>query len=62
MAYNPHIKFWNGATSGYAILTITPQQMICDYRVVSTVKQTTASLEQLASFTVPAGSVTFSQT
>ncbi len=62
LAYNPHMVFWNGATWGYAILTVTPQQMICDYRCVSTVKQPTASLLQLASFTVPAGSVKISQT
>ena len=60
--YNPHMTFWNGATWGYAILTITPQQMICDYRIVSTIKQPTATLAQLASFTVPSGSVTVSQT
>ncbi len=62
LKYNPHMTFWNGATWGYAILTVTPQQMICDYRVVSTVKQPTATLEQLASFTVPAGSASVTRT
>ena len=61
-AYNPHIKFWNGATWGYAILTFTPQNMIVDFRVVSTVKQPTASLLQLASFTVPVNTVSIAQT
>ncbi len=60
--YNPHMTFWNGATWGYAILTVTPQQMVCDYRVVSTVKQSVATLEQLASFTVPAGSASITRT
>lgn len=62
LAYNPHMTFWNGATWGYAILTVTPQSMVCDYRVVSTVKQPAAALQQLASFTVPAGVAAVSQT
>ena len=61
-AYNPHIQFWNGATWGYAILTVTPDRMICDFRAVSTVKQPSASLLQLASFTVPVNTVNISQT
>lgn len=62
LAYNPHMTFWNGASWGYAILDVTPYQMTCDYRVVSTVKQPTATLQQLASFTVPAGAATVSKT
>ncbi len=62
LAYNPHMKFWDGAVWGYAILTATPDRMVCDFRVVTTVKQPTASLLQLASFTVPAGSATIGQT
>ncbi|MGI4799652.1 MAG: alkaline phosphatase D family protein [Janthinobacterium lividum] len=62
MAYNPHIKFFNGSTWGYAILTVTSQHMICDFRVVSTVKQPTATLSQLASFMVPVNSASITQT
>ena len=62
LAYNPHMTFWNGASWGYAILTVTPQRMICDYRVASTIKQPTATLQQLASFTVLAGVAAVTQT
>lgn len=62
LAYNPHMVLWNGSTWGYAILTVTPQSAIVDYRVVSTVKEPTATLQQLASFTVPVNQVSISQT
>lgn len=62
LAYNPHMVFWNGSTWGYAVLTITPQSLVCDYRVVSTVKTPDGVLQQLASFTVPAYEVAISQT
>lgn len=57
LGYNPHMVFWNGSTWGYAVLTITPTQLTCDYRVVSTVKSPTATLQELANFTVPSGVV-----
>lgn len=60
--YNPHMVFWNGSTWGYAILTITPQSLICDYRVVTTVKVQGGTLQQLASFTVPVNQASISQT
>lgn len=54
---NPHITFWNGSTWGYGLLTITPTEMFCKFRAVSTVKQPTAEIETLANFRVPAGQV-----
>ncbi len=52
-----HIQFWNGSTWGYAVLTITPEQLVCDYRVASTIKVPGGTLQQLATFTVPTGVV-----
>lgn len=62
LAYNPHMVFWNGSTWGYAILTITPQSLICDYRTVTTIKTPGGTLQQLASFTVPVNQVSITQT
>lgn len=44
------------------MLTVTPQSLVCDYRVVSTVKTPDGVLQQLASFTVPVYEVAISQT
>ena len=55
--YNPHMQFWNGSTWGYAILTVTAAQMTVEFRSVSTIKQPTATLQELASFVVPSGTV-----
>ena len=52
---------WNGRTWGYAVLTITAQSLICDYRVVSTVKTPDGVLQRLASLTVPAYKVAVSR-
>jgi alkaline phosphatase D len=57
LEYNPHMVFWNGSTWGYAILTITPDQMVCVYKTPSTVKSETSTLNTLATFTVPNGVV-----
>ncbi len=57
LSQNPHIQFWNGSTWGYAVLTITPEALRCDYRVASTIKVPGGTLQQLATFTVPAGRV-----
>ena len=43
---------WNGSTWGYAVLTITPEQLRCDVRVASTIKVPGGTLQQLATFTV----------
>lgn len=37
LAYTPQLVFWNGSTWGHAVLTVMPQSLFCDYRVVSTV-------------------------
>jgi len=55
--YNPHMVFWNGSTWGYGILTITPDQLVSVFKTPSTVKSETSTLQTLATFTVPAGSV-----
>ena len=54
---NPHMKFWNGSSWGYSTLAITPQKLVCTFKSVSTVKQPSATLSELASFSVPAGKV-----
>ena len=55
LAQNPHMQFWNGSTWGYAVLTITPDTLRCDFRVASTIKQPGGTLQHLAAFTVPSG-------
>ena len=57
LAQNPHMQFWNGSTWGYAVLTITPGKLKCDFRVASTIKQPNGTLQELATFTVPSGQV-----
>jgi phosphodiesterase/alkaline phosphatase D-like protein len=55
LSQNPHMQFWNGSTWGYALLTITADSLVCDFRVASTIKQAGGTLQELASFQVPAG-------
>lgn len=57
LSQNPHMQFWNGSTWGYAILTVTKQRLVCDFRVASTIKQKGGTLQELATFTVPNGQV-----
>ena len=57
LSQNPHMTFWNGSTWGYAVLTITPEALRCDFRVASTVKQPGGTLQELATFRVPNGKV-----
>jgi alkaline phosphatase D len=57
LASNPHMQFWNGSTWGYSVLTITAQSLVCTFKVVSTVKQPSATLSTLVTYTVPAGKV-----
>ncbi len=56
-AANPHIKYWDSSTHGYAVLTITPALLTCEFKAVSTVQQPTASLVPLKTFTVPVNQV-----
>ena len=60
-ANNPWIQFWNSATHGYGLLTLTPAQLQCVFKAVSTITEPTASLATLATFTVPAGEVKLHQ-
>jgi alkaline phosphatase D len=54
---NPWIKYFNSSTHGYGILTLTPQQLVCEYKAVSTITQPTATLVPLVTFTVPVNKV-----
>ena len=57
LEYNPHMVFWNGASWGYGVLTITPEQLACVFKAPSTVKVEQSTLGTLATFTVPQGKV-----
>jgi alkaline phosphatase D len=50
---NPWIKFFNSATHGYGVLTLTPEELTCEFKAVSTITEPTATLLPLATFTVP---------
>ncbi len=54
---NPHIKYWDSSTHGYAVLTLTPAQLTCQYKAVTTIREPTANLVPLKTFTVPEGKV-----
>jgi len=60
-AANPWIKFWNSDTHGYAILTLTPTELICQFKAVSTITQPTATLSTLRTLTVPVNQVHLNQ-
>ena len=34
---NPHIQYWDSSTHGYAILDITPSQLVCAFKAVDNV-------------------------
>ena len=54
---NPHIKYWDSSTHGYAVLTLTPAELTCQFKAVTTIREPTANLVPLKTFTVPAGKV-----
>ena len=56
-AANPHIKYWDSSTHGYAVLTITPSLLTCEFKAVSTIREPTANLVPLQTFTVPVNKV-----
>ncbi len=58
---NPWIEYWNSSTHGYGILTITPSQMVCEFKAVSTITEPTATLIPLRTFTIPNGKVQLNQ-
>jgi alkaline phosphatase D len=54
---NRHIEYWDSATHGYGILTLTPDELSCEFKGVSTIREKTAKLVSLQTLTVPAGEV-----
>ena len=56
-AANPWIEFFNSATHGYGLLTLTPTQLVCQFKAVSTITEPTATLIPLATFTIPVNEV-----
>ena len=56
-AANPWIEFFNSSTHGYGILTLTPEQLVCEFKSVSTIAEPTATLVPLATFTIPVNQV-----
>ncbi len=60
-AANPWIKFFNSSTHGYAILTLTPAQLTCVFKAVSTITEPTSTLSTLRTITVPVNQVHISQ-
>ena len=56
-AANPWIQYWDSSTHGYGILTITPEQLVCQFKAVTTITEPTAELVLLKTFTIPAGQV-----
>ena len=58
---NPHIQYWDSSTHGYALLTLTPAQLSCVFKAVTTIRAPQADLVTLRTFTVAAGSTKLSQ-
>jgi alkaline phosphatase D len=58
---NPHIEYWDSSTHGYALLTLTPSQLTCVFKAVTSIRDQTADLVTLRTFTVPSGRVQLNQ-
>ncbi len=56
-AANPWIEFFNSQTHGYGLLTLTPTDLTCIFKNVSTITEPTSTLSTLATFTVPVNKV-----
>lgn len=54
---NPHFVFNDSSTHGYNLMDVTPRELICTMKNVSTIQQPNATLNTLAQFKVPAGQV-----
>ena len=54
---NPHIQYWDSSTHGYGVLTLTPTLLTCEFKAVTTIREPTATLVPLKTFTVPVGQV-----
>lgn len=55
---NPWIEFFDSSTHGYGVLTLTPEELRCEFKAVSTISEPTAELLLLKTFTVPVNEVT----
>ncbi len=58
---NPHIQYWDSSTHGYAILDITPSQLVCTFKAVDNIRSQIANMGTLRTFTIPAGQVQLNQ-
>jgi alkaline phosphatase D len=56
-AANPHIKYWDSSTHGYGILTITPALLTCEFKAVTTIRESDAAVVSLKTFTIPVNEV-----
>lgn len=56
-APKPWIQYWDSSTHGYGLLTLTPQQLKCEFKAVTTIRQPTADLVPLKTFIIPVNQV-----
>jgi len=56
-AANPHIQYWDSSTHGYGVLTITPTLLTCEFKAVTTIREPTAALVPLKTFSIPVNQV-----
>lgn len=56
-ASNPHLEFLNSTTHGYNLIEVTPTELTCTMRAVSTIRSPQATVSTLRTFTVPSGRV-----
>ena len=56
-ASNPWIEFFDSSTHGYGVLTLTPQELTCEFKAVTTISEPAAELMTLKTFTVPVNEV-----
>jgi alkaline phosphatase D len=52
---NPHVKYFNGASRGYVRCELTPQTWTTDFRVTSSIKESTAKMSTHATFVQQSG-------
>ncbi len=56
-ASNPHFQFFNSNTHGYSLVSVTPSELICTMKEVSTITEPNATLRVLKTYRVPNGQV-----
>ena len=54
---NRHIKYWDSGTHGYGILTVTHDEVVCEFKAVSTIREKTAKLLLLKTLAIRNGEV-----